>query len=108
MEKRAAGLRSARQALGCTYSMPASTIQHMFLDHTVLSKAAVPGSEPCLTKMRTAFEPHGMDSQDKWSLFRAPTSPGSTVVPALPKPRHCTGLFSPLRAGALFQDLCYL
>lgn len=36
-EKRAAGLRSARQALGCTYPLLGSTIQQIFLAYAALS-----------------------------------------------------------------------
>lgn len=97
MEKRAVVLRSARQALGCTYPLLGSTIHQTFLAHAALSKAALPGLEPCLTKM--GFEPHGQGSQGKWSLLRAPC-PGSAVAPALPKPGAAAVSFSP-RSEAL-------
>lgn len=89
MEKRAAGLRSARQTLGCTYSLPGSTAQQAFLGHghAALFREAAPGLEPCLTKMRKACEPC-VDSQGKRFLLRAPTSrfyscPSSSQAKAL-------------------------
>lgn len=63
MEKRTVGLRSATQALGCTYPLLGSTIQQIFLAHAGLSKAALPGLESCSTKLRMGFEPHGQGSQ---------------------------------------------
>lgn len=98
-EKRAAVLRSARQALGCTYPLLGSTIHQTFLVHAALSKAALPGLEPCLTKMKMGFESRGQGSQGECSLLRAPP-PGSAVAPALPKPGAAVVSFSP-RAEAL-------
>lgn len=101
MEKRAAGLRSSRQAGRCTHSQLGPTIQHIFLGQLLSPKWLCLGLEPCLTKIRKAFEPHGLDSQGKWPLLRAPTSRLF--------PRQEAALVSVfLRGGALVQGLSYL
>lgn len=94
-EKRAAVLKSARQALGCTYPLSGSTIHQTFLVHAAFSKAALPGLEPCLTKIRMGFEPRGQGSQGEWSLLRA-------LLQALLLPQ----LF-PSQALQLSPFLCY-
>lgn len=79
--------------------------KQVFPAHAALPKAALPGFQPCLTKMRMGFEPHGQDSQGKWSLLRAPTS-RLYPCPSSSQGRRCSCLHFPTSRGS-GTGLCY-